>query len=288
MVGQLRNLPAKPTADRIDALLGLLSLHGDRHLPISAYSKGMRQKVLLSAALLHNPDLLLLDEPFSGLLSVRERVLSSTHGDAGRPDRRAEPRAPRLVAVVLVPGPFSAIEWLSGARPPGAPGLDGSEYCRVWNGRGLRTLLLPHTAQDRRGAGHRSRATRRQLVAAFWQFLHDGGRAVQCPDVAPQPPASDHSRFLFGNWVRHHDLFPEKPCRPTAVGGRSRQRSMAPSERAPAGFQCRDDGLLGGGDPRRVLDAARSARELGFPGHTGSGRFPVCGRTPAIVVRFSP
>jgi len=67
MVGQLRNLPTKPTADRIDGLLRLLSLHGDRHVPISAYSKGMRQKVLLSAALLHNPDLLLLDEPFSGL-----------------------------------------------------------------------------------------------------------------------------------------------------------------------------------------------------------------------------
>jgi ABC-2 type transport system ATP-binding protein len=67
MVGQLRNLPAKTTADRIDSLLRLLSLHDDRHVPISAYSKGMRQKVLLSAALLHNPDLLLLDEPFSGL-----------------------------------------------------------------------------------------------------------------------------------------------------------------------------------------------------------------------------
>ena len=67
MVGQLRNLPPKPTADRIDGLLRLLALHGDRHVPISAYSKGMRQKVLLSAALLHNPDLLLLDEPFSGL-----------------------------------------------------------------------------------------------------------------------------------------------------------------------------------------------------------------------------
>ena len=67
MVGQLRDLPAKPTAERIDGLLRLLSLHGDRHAPISAYSKGMRQKVLLSAALLHNPDLLLLDEPFSGL-----------------------------------------------------------------------------------------------------------------------------------------------------------------------------------------------------------------------------
>ncbi len=67
MVGQLRDLPAKPTAERIDSLLRLFSLHGDRNVAISSYSKGMRQKVLLSAALLHNPDLLLLDEPFSGL-----------------------------------------------------------------------------------------------------------------------------------------------------------------------------------------------------------------------------
>jgi ABC-2 type transport system ATP-binding protein len=67
MVGQLRNLPGRSTAERIDGLLRLFALHGDRHSPISAYSKGMRQKILLSAALLHNPDLILLDEPFSGL-----------------------------------------------------------------------------------------------------------------------------------------------------------------------------------------------------------------------------
>ncbi|HLW82135.1 MAG TPA: ABC transporter ATP-binding protein [Candidatus Acidoferrales bacterium] len=67
MVGQLRNLPAKLTADCIDGLLRLFGLHSSRHAAIAAYSKGMRQKILLSAALMHNPDLLLLDEPFSGL-----------------------------------------------------------------------------------------------------------------------------------------------------------------------------------------------------------------------------
>jgi ABC-2 type transport system ATP-binding protein len=67
MVRQLRNLPAKRTAEKIDALLRAFGLHSDRHVPISSYSKGMRQKILLSAALLHDPELILLDEPFSGL-----------------------------------------------------------------------------------------------------------------------------------------------------------------------------------------------------------------------------
>ncbi|MGH9629035.1 MAG: ABC transporter ATP-binding protein [Bryobacteraceae bacterium] len=81
MVGQLRDLPPKRTAERIDGLLRLLSLHKDRHVAISSYSKGMRQKVLLSAALLHNPDLLLLDEPFSGLDVSTALVLRSLIGE---------------------------------------------------------------------------------------------------------------------------------------------------------------------------------------------------------------
>ena len=67
MVAQLRSLPARASAERIDGLLRLLSLYDDRHASISGYSKGMRQKVLIAAALMHDPQLVLLDEPFSGL-----------------------------------------------------------------------------------------------------------------------------------------------------------------------------------------------------------------------------
>jgi len=67
MVGRLRHLPERPLQEKIETLLTLFDLDEDMLSPISSYSKGMRQKVLLSAALLHNPDILLLDEPLSGL-----------------------------------------------------------------------------------------------------------------------------------------------------------------------------------------------------------------------------
>lgn len=67
LAGRLRGLPRRVLEARIDCMLRLFSLWEDRHSPLSSYSKGMRQKILLSAALLHNPQLLILDEPFSGL-----------------------------------------------------------------------------------------------------------------------------------------------------------------------------------------------------------------------------
>lgn len=77
MVAQLRNLPPRDSSERIDGLLRMLALYDDRHASISGYSKGMRQKVLIAAALLHNPKLLLLDEPFSGLDVASALILRS-------------------------------------------------------------------------------------------------------------------------------------------------------------------------------------------------------------------
>jgi ABC-2 type transport system ATP-binding protein len=67
MIALLREIPPADAAPRIDRFLRLLGLHSDRFTPMSSYSKGMRQKILLAAALLHDPELLILDEPFSGL-----------------------------------------------------------------------------------------------------------------------------------------------------------------------------------------------------------------------------
>jgi ABC-2 type transport system ATP-binding protein len=67
LTGRLRGLPAGRLERKIDDFLRLFRLDAEYHTPLSAYSKGMRQKILLSAALLHNPAVLVLDEPTSGL-----------------------------------------------------------------------------------------------------------------------------------------------------------------------------------------------------------------------------
>jgi ABC-2 type transport system ATP-binding protein len=67
LVGRLRLMPEEVIGRKADRLMELLGMRADRHSPISAYSKGMRQKVLIAAALLHNPRVLVFDEPLSGL-----------------------------------------------------------------------------------------------------------------------------------------------------------------------------------------------------------------------------
>jgi ABC-2 type transport system ATP-binding protein len=67
LIGRLRELPAPLVEKKIDAFLELFGIRDAAEQSISAYSKGMKQKVLISAALLHDPDVLIFDEPESGL-----------------------------------------------------------------------------------------------------------------------------------------------------------------------------------------------------------------------------
>ena len=77
LVGRLRQVPEAVLGDKIDRFMQLLGIYDDRYQTLSSYSKGMRQKVLIAAAVLHNPRVVVLDEPFSGLDVTAARILKA-------------------------------------------------------------------------------------------------------------------------------------------------------------------------------------------------------------------
>lgn len=77
LVGQLRGLPQRALNEKIASFMHIFNLEDDRYAQMSAYSKGMRQKILISAALLHDPEIIVLDEPNSGLDVTSSLVLRS-------------------------------------------------------------------------------------------------------------------------------------------------------------------------------------------------------------------
>ena len=79
LVGRLRELEPRLLTQKLGALLELFGLSAAANQDIGSFSKGMKQRLLLIAALLHDPDVLILDEPDTGLdvtmtLVLRELV----------------------------------------------------------------------------------------------------------------------------------------------------------------------------------------------------------------------
>jgi ABC-2 type transport system ATP-binding protein len=67
MMGKLSGLKGNNLKEAIGRTLEIVGMSSRSHLAFSSMSKGMRQRIRLAQALLHNPDLLVLDEPFNGL-----------------------------------------------------------------------------------------------------------------------------------------------------------------------------------------------------------------------------
>ena len=74
-VARIYRLDDKTLADRIDEVLSVLDIGSNDKQLVLEYSHGMRKKLALAAALLPDPDLLFLDEPFEGVDAVGSRVM---------------------------------------------------------------------------------------------------------------------------------------------------------------------------------------------------------------------
>ncbi len=84
-VGRLRRLDEATIARRSEALLATFELTDRAREPIRTFSKGMRQKVALALAFLHRPEVLILDEPLSGLDATAALILKDViRGTAAR------------------------------------------------------------------------------------------------------------------------------------------------------------------------------------------------------------
>jgi len=82
--GRLFRLPASVRRERIDMLLDMVGLEAVEHRPVGEFSKGMQRRVGLAQSLINDPQLLILDEPTSGMDPVGARQIKDLIADLGR------------------------------------------------------------------------------------------------------------------------------------------------------------------------------------------------------------
>ncbi|NVO20473.1 MAG: ABC transporter ATP-binding protein [Bacteroidetes bacterium] len=87
LIGALYDLSPETVSERADRMLDAFGLAGNKDQRMDTFSKGMKQKVLITSGLLHNPDIIILDEPLSGLdansvIIVKELI--SKMADSGK------------------------------------------------------------------------------------------------------------------------------------------------------------------------------------------------------------
>ncbi|WP_051756150.1 ABC transporter ATP-binding protein [Kitasatospora purpeofusca] len=201
-LGRIRGLPTATARDRAGRLLDRLALAGGPDAPLRTLSKGNAQKVALAQALLVPPDLLVLDEPWSGLdasahtalagilaetaaaggavvFTDHREALARTHATAvhtvadGRVTRRADPGPGAPVVVVLTRR--------GGPDLPGVLDLPGF-------------LDLPGVlAVERHGAELHLRVDRSRTDAVLLAALRDDWsvQAVTRPAPEPAPAAAE-------------------------------------------------------------------------------------------------
>jgi ABC-2 type transport system ATP-binding protein len=83
-VGQMRGIEDDVIRSKAEALMDIFEMKSNLNQRIATFSKGMRQKVMICSALLHNPELIFMDEPLSGLdansvIMVKEMLIHLAH-----------------------------------------------------------------------------------------------------------------------------------------------------------------------------------------------------------------